>query len=204
MISIEFFLASLVVIAVPGTGVIYTVSTAVSKGRASGVVAAFGCTLGIVPHLAATLFGLVAIVHASAMAFQAVRYVGVLYLLYVAYQMWNHADLLAFEDSQSHSPGILPIVGRAVLINLLNPRLTFFFLAFIPQFVPQGLEGDLTTIATLGLVFMLLTFIVFVGYAVLASAARRVFQDSRRARVWTQRGSAIGIAGLAVQSAICD
>lgn len=87
MISIEFIVTSLVVILIPGTGVIYTVATSIFKGKRAGITAAFGCTMGIVPALLASALGLAALFHTSALAFQILKYMGSVYLMYLAWQM---------------------------------------------------------------------------------------------------------------------
>ena len=83
--SIEFLITSLIVVASPGTGVLVTLAAGLSRGTRAAVVAAFGCTLGIVPHMLAAITGLAALLHTSALAFQAVKYAGVAYLLYMAW-----------------------------------------------------------------------------------------------------------------------
>src|SRR5262245_36313599 len=134
MITIEFLVTSLIVVLIPGTGVLYTVSTGLLQGRKASVYAALGCTAGIVPHLLATVFGLAALMHTSALAFQVLKYAGVAYLFYVAYATWRDKSALTMEGAhtgmRAHS-----LIVKAILLNILNPKLTIFFLAFLPQFV---------------------------------------------------------------------
>lgn len=134
--SVEFLITSLVVV-LPGTGVIYTVSTGLVQGRRASVYAALGCTAGIVPHLFATVLGLAAIMHTSALAFQVLKYAGVAYLFYVAYATWRDKSAFALDGSLSRATAS-GLVIKAVLLNILNPKLTIFFLAFLPQFVEPG------------------------------------------------------------------
>ncbi|HEY1393429.1 MAG TPA: LysE family translocator, partial [Methylibium sp.] len=134
MISLGFLITSLVVVLIPGTGVIYTVSAGLAQGRRASVYASLGCTAGIVPHLIATVLGLAAVMHASALAFQALKYAGVLYLFYVAYATWRDKSAFTVDGSVSRTSA-LGLVTKAFLLNILNPKLTIFFLAFLPQFV---------------------------------------------------------------------
>src|SRR5688572_1594820 len=142
MITLEFLVTSLIVVLIPGTGVIYTVSTGIIHGRRASVYAALGCTAGIVPHLLATVLGLATIMHTSALAFQLLKYAGVAYLLYLAYATWRDRSAFAL-DAVPTKTGALRLVMDAVLLNILNPKLTIFFLAFLPQFVQPGAESPL-------------------------------------------------------------
>lgn len=202
LLSPEFLLTSAIVVLIPGTGVVYTVGMAMAHGRRTGFVAAVGCTLGIVPHLLATVLGLSALLNASAVAFQTLKYVGVAYLLYMAVQMWREAKPLDIGESADGPAPAGRIVWRGILLNLLNPKLTAFFFAFLPQFVPA--DATAPTAVTLGLAgaFMNMTLAVFVAYAWGAAAAREWFARRRRAAVFLQRGFAVAVAGLAARLAV--
>lgn len=161
MVSLEFLVTSLVVVLIPGTGVIYTVSTGLVQGRKASVFAALGCTAGIVPHLIATVLGLAAVMHTSAVAFQALKCAGVAYLFYLAYAAWR--DNSAFVvDRNSSARTAFGLVAKAFLLNILNPKLTIFFLAFLPQFVPSDATAPLLQLVLLSAIFMAMTFVVFV------------------------------------------
>jgi threonine/homoserine/homoserine lactone efflux protein len=203
VITYEFLLTSLIVVLVPGTGVVYSVSTGLIQGRRASVFAALGCTLGIVPHLLATVFGLAAIMHASALAFEILKYAGVAYLFYLAYATWKDRAAFAVERVPSRS-GAWQIVVRAVLLNLLNPKLTIFFLAFLPQFVQAGTGSALVQLLVLSAVFMAMTFAVFVVYGLLAHAFRRAVIESPRVQGWLRRGFAGAFAGLGAQLALTE
>ncbi|MEU2288431.1 LysE family translocator [Streptomyces sp. NPDC013178] len=170
--SIAFLLTALVVAVTPGTGVVYTLAAGLAHGRRASVVAAFGCTLGIVPHLAATITGLAALLHTSAVAYETVKYLGVGYLLYMAWAVVREKGALAVEGAGERSAA--RVIGSAVLVNLLNPKLTIFFVAFLPQFVPAGESGSgsVGAMLRLGAVFMALTFVVFAAYGWCAAAVR--------------------------------
>ena len=203
MISAEFMLTAFIVVVVPGTGVIYTVSTALSRGTRAAIVAAIGCTLGIVPHLLAAALGLSMILHLSALVFRVIRYVGVAYLLYMAYTMWRHTGALGFEI-RSGDEGWGRLIGRAVLLNLLNPKLTLFFLAFLPQFLPASTELPIVGMTELSVVFMLMTLAVFIVYGLAAAGARRVLTSSAKTIRWIQRSFAAILAAFAVRLAVAQ
>ena len=161
--SAEFLLTTLVVVATPGTGVLYTLAAGISRGARASVVAAIGCTLGIVPHMLAAITGLAALLHTSALAFQVIKYLGVAYLLYMAWSTLRERGPLSVEaDTTPRSAA--RVITSGVLVNLLNPKLTIFFFAFLPQFVPAEDDGSLARMLLLSAVFMLVTLVVFVGY----------------------------------------
>lgn len=169
--TIAFLLTTLVVVATPGTGAVYSIAAGLSRGAKAGIVAAFGCTLGVIPHMVAAITGLAAILNASAIAFQSLKWLGVAYLLYLAWQTFRDTSLIDVETT-SAPPSFWRVIRSAVLINLLNPKLTIFFFAFLPQFVPAGEVNGTGHMAGLSLVFMALTFIVFAVYGVFAAAMR--------------------------------
>ena len=204
MITFEFLLTSLIVVLIPGTGVVFTVSTAIAQGRRASIFAAVGCTAGIVPHLLATILGLAAVMHTSALAFQALKLAGVAYLFYLAVMTWRDKSAFAVSDSPSGATAG-GLMVKAFLLNILNPKLTIFFLAFLPQFVEAGAAGSaLAQMLVLSAVFMAMTFIVFVAYGVLAHAFRRAVIDSPRVQAWLRRGFASAFAGLGANLAISD
>jgi threonine/homoserine/homoserine lactone efflux protein len=203
MITPEFLITSLIVVLIPGTGVIYTVSTALVQGRAASVYAALGCTAGIVPHLLATVLGLAAVMHASALAFQVLRYAGVAYLFYVAYATWRDSSAFAVDGSLSKASAT-GLVVKAFLLNILNPKLTIFFLAFLPQFVEPGASQPLLQLMVLSAIFMAMTFVVFVVYGIIAHAFRKLVIESARVQRWLRLGFASAFAGLGARLALSD
>lgn len=202
MLSTQFLLTSLVVVLIPGTGVIYTVSTGITRGRRAALYASLGCTAGIVPHLLATILGLAALMHTSALAFQTLRYAGVAYLLYVAWATWKDRSAFTLDDAphQSSAPSL---VFRGVVLNILNPKLTIFFLAFLPQFVTPG-ANPLPQLMLLSGVFMAMTFGVFVVYGLLAHQFRAMVIESARIQAWLRRSFAAAFAGLGLHLALSE
>ncbi|WP_150428420.1 LysE family translocator [Dechloromonas sp. CZR5] len=203
MVSLEFLVTSLIVVLIPGTGAIYTVSTGLVQGRRASVFAALGCTAGIIPHLMATVLGLAAVMHTSALAFQALKYAGVAYLFYVAYATWRDKSAFAVDETLSGNSAVALIV-KAFLLNILNPKLTIFFLAFLPQFVPPGTSEPLLEFFKLSAIFMVMTFCVFVAYGFLAHAFRASVIESSRVQAWLRRGFAATFAGLGANLAFSE
>ena len=132
--TFAFLLTSLVVVATPGSGALYTLATGLAHGTRASVVAAAGCTLGIVPAMLAAVTGLAAILHSSALAFQTIKWAGVGYLLYLAWVTWRDTSELVPSDHESERPGPWRIAWTGIAVNVLNPKLTIFFFAFLPQF----------------------------------------------------------------------
>ena len=184
--SAEFLVTSLVIVVTPGIGVIYTLAAGLARGARAGVVAAFACTLGIVPHMLAAITGLAALLHTSALAFQFLKYLGVAYLLYMAWSTLKEKGALAVdEDSAPRS--VRRVIVDGILINLLNPKLTIFFFAFLPQFVSSGDGSQVLPMIRLSAVFMLLTFVVFAGYGLFAAAVRQHVVSRPRVMDWMRR-----------------
>jgi threonine/homoserine/homoserine lactone efflux protein len=199
-LSIEFLLTSLIVVATPGTGVIYTLAAGLARGARASVIAAFGCTLGIVPHMAAAITGLAALLHTSAVAFSVLKYLGVAYLLYLAWFTLREKGTLAVDEEDAPASARRTIV-TAVLINLLNPKLTIFFFAFLPQFVAPGDPNGLLHMAALSLAFMAMTFALFALYGLLASAVREQVISRPRVRAWMRRAFAGSFVALGAKLA---
>jgi len=199
----EFLLTSLIVVLMPGTGVIYTLSTGLFRGRLPSVFAAFGCTLGILPHMAASILGLAALLHASAVAFQVVKFAGVAYLLYLAWGMWRETGTLKLGEPAGSGEG-WRIVRRGFLINILNPKLSIFFLAFLPQFTPADAANPLLVMSGLSAVFMLMTFVVFVVYGLFAALLRDRVVSSPSVMRWCGRSFAALFAALGLRLAFME
>jgi len=203
MITLEFLITSLVVVLVPGTGVVYTVSTGIARGRRASVFAAAGCTAGILPHLLATVLGLAAVMHSSALAFQVLKYAGVAYLFYLAFATWRDRSAFAVDGSVARVSAT-GLMARAFLLNILNPKLTIFFLAFLPQFVSPTASRPLLHLLVLSAVFMAMTFVVFVIYGFLAHAFRRFVIDSSRVQAMLRHGFAAAFAALGARLAASE
>ena len=201
--SIEFLITTLIVVVSPGTGVLYTLAAGLSRGSRASVVAAFGCTLGIVPHMAATILGLAALLHTSALAFQTLKWLGVAYLLYMAWTaLKQHGALKVDADVGARSD--LGVIVHAILINVLNPKLSIFFFAFLPQFVPTDAAHPIELMLLLSGVFMLVTFVIFVGYGLFAAAIRQHVISRPAVLKWMRRTFAAAFVALGARLALAE
>ena len=202
MISAQFLLTALVVVIAPGTGVVYTLALGLGRGRRAALAAATGCTFGIVPHLAAATLGLAAVLHTSALLFNAVKWAGVAYLLWMAWGALRQTGALAVKPAAPSADGLVRIAVRGALINVLNPKLSIFFLALLPPFLSGNAASATVEMATLGAVFMAMTWAVFVVYGLFASAFRDLVLSSERAMAWLNRAFAGVFAALAARLAL--
>ncbi|CAA9576896.1 MAG: RhtB family transporter [uncultured Thermomicrobiales bacterium] len=200
--SVEFLVTSLIIVATPGTGVLYTLAAGLARGARASVVAAVGCTLGIVPHVAAAITGLAALLHTSALAFQTIKYLGVAYLLYMAWSTLRDRGALTVEETAPRSAS--RVIASGILINILNPKLSIFFVAFLPQFVSTDEPGAVWRMSELSAVFMLLTFVVFAGYGVLAAAVRDHIVTRPRMMTWMRRAFAGSFVALSARLSLAE
>src|SRR5882672_2109955 len=199
----DFWITSMIVIVSPGTGVLYTLATGLARGGRASIVAAFGCTLGIVPHMAAAIMGLAALLHTSAVAFQTLKYLGVAYLLYMAWNALKEHGALRVEKEVG-ARSARQVIVSAILINILNPKLSIFFFAFLPQFVSAEEPHPLARMLELSSVFMLLTFVVFVGYGLFAASIRNHVISRPQVLTWMRRTFAAAFVALGVKLALAD
>ncbi len=197
--TVEFLLTSLVIVATPGTGVLFTLAAGLARGSRASVVAAFACTLGCVPHMVAAITGVAALLHASAVAFQVLKYAGVAYLLWMAWTTLREKGALTVEEDGAPRSDRAVIVS-GVLVNLLNPKLTIFFFAFLPQFVAT--EGAFLSMVQLSAVFMLLTFVVFAAYGLFAAAVRHHVVSRPKVMDWMRRAFAASFVALGARLAL--
>ena len=201
--SIEFLITTFIVVASPGTGVIYTLAAGLSRGARASVLAAFACTLGIIPHMAAAITGLAALLYTSALAFEIIKYLGVAYLLYMAWATLREHGALSIEGDKAPKTARQVIV-EGILINLLNPKLSIFFFAFLPQFVTPTQASALPQMLGLSGVFMLMTFAIFAIYGVFAAAVRQHIVSRPRVLTWMRRAFAGAFVALGVKLAFTD
>ena len=198
--GVAFLLTTLVIVVTPGPGVLYTIAAAISRGRRASLIAALGCTLGIVPHLVAAITGLAALLYASSLAFQTLKYVGVAYLIFLAWRAYQDESRIEVDEvAKCEAPvPAWSVIIKAVLINLLNPKLTIFFFAFLPQFVHPDVPDAVLRMLGLGSVFMLVTLVVFAGYGAFAARVRSHVLGRPRIVAWMRRlfaGSYVLLAG---------
>ena len=201
--TLSFLLTSLIVVASPGTGVLYTLAVALTQGGRASVAAAFGCTLGIVPHMLAAMLGLAAVLHTSALAFAALKWCGVIYLLYMAWQTLHEQGALAI-DTGVQARSNRRVIATGILVNILNPKLSIFFLAFLPQFIAADEVHPLARMIELGGIFMAMTLAVFVLYGLFAGGVRDRVISKPKVMSWLRRGFAGGFAVLGAKLAFAE
>lgn len=199
----EFLLTTLIIVASPGTGVIYTLAAGLSRGSRASVLAAFACTLGIVPHLVAAMMGLAALLHTSALAYSLVKYAGVAYLLWMAWQTLREDGALKLEAGPDGRSSWRVIVD-GIAINVLNPKLSIFFVAFLPQFIPAGEAAPLARMLELSAVFMAMTFVIFAIYGLFAAAMRDHVVSRPAIMAWMRRAFAGAFVALGARLALQD
>ncbi|MBT3989545.1 MAG: LysE family translocator [Rhodospirillaceae bacterium] len=205
--TLDFYLTSLIVVLVPGTGVVYTISQGLFRGPLASVVGAFGCTLGILPHIAASLLGIAALLHTSAIIFQTFKFIGVAYLFYLAWGIWRESGTMKFkrpDQQEEHRANLPRICLGGFLINILNPKLSIFFLAFLPQFVPAGEAQPLPLMIGMSAIFMGLTLGIFILYGLAAAKVSAYVTASPTATKWIQRSFAGAFAAFGAKLALTD
>ena len=208
--TLSFLLTTLIVVASPGTGVLYTLAVALAQGSRASIAAAFGCTLGIMPQMLAAMLGLAAVLHTSALAFAALKWCGVVYLLYMAWQALRETGALAIQAPQGRSSGqsgarsSRRVIVTAILINILNPKLSIFFLAFLPQFIAADEPHPLARMLELSGAFMPMTFAVFAVYGLFAASVRDRVITRPKVLAWLRRSFAAGFAALGARLALAE
>ncbi len=201
--SMEFFVTTLIVVVSPGVGALYTIAAGLGRGGRASLWAALGCTFGIVPHMLAAITGLAAILHASALAFEIIKYAGVAYLLWMAWSTLRETGALSVE-AEREPKSVRQVMTESVLINILNPKLSIFFFAFLPQFVPADTPNAVGRMLELSGVFMVMTFVVFALYGLFAAAIRGQLISRPSIMTWMRRSFAAAFVGLSVKLALTE
>ncbi|WP_316862767.1 LysE family translocator [uncultured Cohaesibacter sp.] len=203
--SLQFFITSLIVVIMPGTGMIFTLVTSLGYGARLGLLAALGGTLSIISHIFAAVIGVAALLHASAVAFQIVKFLGVAYLLWMAVRTFRESgqfDMLLSETARS--PSAFAVVRDGILLNLLNPKLSLFFLAFLPQFIDAEAAHPVAEMILLGGIFMLMTFLVFALVGVAAASVRDKILTQPNVLIWLRRSFASAFLLLGLKLAMAE
>ena len=196
--SPEFLLTAFIVCLAPGVGIFYTLSTTLGRGLVAGLWAVLGCTLATLVHLGFAMAGLAAVLQTSATLFAAIKFAGVAYLLWMAWGALQGSGGLAVTAAAPAPAG--QIIRRGVLMNILNPKLPLFFMAFLPQFLPAGSGTGL--MVELGLGFAAMTFATFLLYALIAASGRQRLLGSPRLMGWLRRAFAASFAALGLRLAM--
>ena len=201
--TLEFWITTFIVVASPGTGAVYTIATGLGRGGKASVVAAFACTLGIIPHLIAAMMGLAALLHTSALLYDTVKYAGVAYLLWMAWQTLQEKGVMRIDGDASPRT-VARVMVDGIALNLLNPKLSIFFVAFLPQFTDKAAASPLLEMLALSAVFMAMTFVVFAIYGLFAAAMRDHVVGRPKVMLWLRRSFAAAFGALAVRLAFTD
>ena len=175
----------------PGAGSIYTISTGIFSGWRSSIAAAFGCTAGIIPHLIFSLLVISSVYEYNKDAFQAIKYIGAVYLFYLAYSILKESRVSEFLEDTDPKKNRIKIIRNAVFINLFNPKLSIFFLSFLPLFIPLESEFPMLQYTFLSIIFMLMTLIVFIIYGLFAHNVSKYIKQYKVLYIWIQRAFAI-------------
>ena len=195
-------MTSIIVVLAPGTGVIYTLSIGLSHGQKASLAAALGCTIGILPHLLASILGLSFLLQMNDVLFQTLKWIGTIYLIYIAWTMWSAVEKTTFKVSFTENFSVFRVIVKAILLNLLNPKLTTFFFAFLPVFIAPDSPSPHTELIRLSSIFMAITLTVFSVYGVLASGIRQRVVHSSKQLLWIRRSCAVLLAIFGLRLAL--
>ena len=200
----SFFGLSVLLALAPGPDNLFVLTLSALRGPRAGLWVVLGLCSGLVVHTAAVALGVAALFAASPLAFTALKFVGAAYLFYLAWGAWNTPALSGNGTALDSTPGLTPVQAwrRGLEMNLTNPKVVLFFLAFLPQFCSPA-QGHLAlqTLA-LGGLFIVAAGITFSSLALLAGSLGRKLQTSPRLHSWLQRGAGTVLAGLALKLAL--
>lgn len=186
MVSLAFISTSLIIIVIPGPGALYTISTGLKYGHLKSMIAVLGCTLSILPHLAFAIFGVTIIQRINPTFFIFIQILGALYLAYLGWQLIAKNEAISIVQTNLPQSN-LSIFSKGIILNLLNPKLTMFFLSFLPQFLAKDSTNKISQMVLLGLIFMILTLVVFLVFGLLSSAFNHLINNHPKALTLVQR-----------------
>ena len=199
-ILVAFIPAAIVLIVAPGPDSIYTLTRSVSDGRTVGVMAALGSSSGSIVHTTAAVVGLSALLQQSALAFTVVKFAGAAYLVYIGIQTLRDSEEFEISpEEESYTPA--ESYQSALMINVLNPKVALFFLAFLPQFI-QPQTNVTAQIFTLGVLFAGLGFVYQAILAVFSARARRVITETELMKTALRAVSGSVLVGFGMKLAL--
>ncbi len=202
-VLLAFFSTSLILALSPGPDNLFVMAQSAQNGRAAGLYVTLGLATGLIGHTVAVAFGLAAIVHSSALAFGVMKYIGAAYLLYLAWQALRAtATTVQRQPVQALSRGSL--YRRGILMNLTNPKVSFFFMAFLPQFANPRYGSMIWQFFQLGGVFIMATLLIFGLVSFFAGGLGETFRTSALAQKTVNRIAALVFTGLAVKLAFSE
>ena len=197
--GMEFIVTTLVVVMSPGPGAMLTISSGLNRGMRASFITAFGCTLGIVPHLIAALLGLAVVFHTNGYAFNVLKLIGVGYLLYMAWKALCERTAVNPNVESMNPTSAVFMIRNAMLLNLFNPKLPLFFLAFLPQFISSDSSTPTQDMLLLSAFFMLLTLLIFMLYGAFSAIVRRRVLEKPHVMRWMNRIFALSFVCLGIK-----
>ncbi len=202
-VAISFFATAVLLAYAPGPDIVFVLAQSAVYGAKAGLATTCGLMTGLCVHTALVTAGVAALIQASPTAFLLLKAAGALYLLYLAWLSWR-AGAMRADGVKPAFPGCLALYRRGIFMNVTNPKVSIFFLAFLPQFVRPGAGDELAQLLGLSATFMLMTFVIFAIYGLLAHAFRKAVVESQQVQAWLRRGFAASFAGLGANLALAD
>ncbi len=166
---IMFVLASFLLCLAPGPDNIYVLTQGITKGKKAAIITTLGLVTGLIVHTSAAAFGISVIFQTSQVAFDIVKYLGAIYLLYIAYKIFKHRNEPLDLDVKSSKQQMKSLYFKGFIMNVLNPKVSIFFLAFLPQFVDTNVPNVSMQVILLGFIFMVITIVVFSTIGILGN-----------------------------------
>ena len=192
-------IASFLLTIAPGPDVMYVIAQSISKGRKYGLASAVGLSVGLLFHTALLAFGISQIISSNENIFRAVKYFGVLYLLWLAYKVWTakpNSAKIETENTGNKYP--LANTFQGLIMNVSNPKVLMFFLAVIPNFIDLSQENIKGQIFTMGVIFVFQALIIFSLYAVLAAKLTRFMRENESFQLILKYFQIVVFVGLAI------
>ena len=203
MLSIEiliaFFSASLLLALVPGPDNIFVLTQSIFQGKKSGLVIMLGLCTGLIFHTLAVTFGVAVIFQTSVIAFTILKIVGAIYLLYLAWQIFNAPTEKIDNKNNSISIDYKKLYYRGIIMNITNPKVSIFFLAFLPQFTNPALGTVSLQMLFLGALFIIATILIFGSIALLSGSLSKVFNKSEKSQKFLNKLASFVFLGLAIK-----
>ena len=165
---LPFLTASILLTLSPGPDIIYVLVQGMTNGKKHGIVTALGLVTGIIIHTSLVAFGVSAVIRESPSLFFAIKVFGAIYLFYLAYKVYSGGDNIEIDSAGGNNKGLLSLYKRGLLMNVLNPKVAIFFLAFFPGFLWEPEANTLLQFYILGFLFMLQALLIFSLIAILS------------------------------------
>lgn len=179
-IIIPFLTASILLTLMPGPDIIYVIVQSITNGKKYGIITALGLVSGILVHTTLIAFGIAAIISQSEILFFIIKLFGAFYLFYLAFDVYKNSNTLLVESDQIQKKSLIELYKQGFIMNVLNPKVAIFFLAFFPAFVVES-KGNITLqIYSLGLLFMIQAFIIFSVVSITSAKLTTFFRNNQK------------------------